>query len=592
MRLNNLTLIFLLTFAIGAPALASPITLKSVLKSVSPSRNSVVTPKAAVNKLTSTANQSVITGVRVVGNAAVSTGFILDNALLRSGEALTPQRIARSVRNLQALGLFSDVKTRVDQSGAGVILTFLVKEFPVINAIQFRGVSAFETVKLQSVIGSRAGDLLDIGQVRKDTKAIEKFYLENGYERTRVMSFELPASPNNILVFNVSEAVLEAVDITGNLKTKEYVITREMQTKIGDPIQSNRLISDIRRIYNLGYFTSVVPELVDGASDHGQVLRLNIEERNSNATFTAGGGFSPTAGFSFFSDVYWDNLFGTGQLLSFKSQFGRASTYQFRFYNPWAFGERRSFTYRMWAKNGQVDQFLPNSSSVGYRNERSHGVELGIGWPFSYEFVSNHSVKYESVELLDSDKKYTINSYTLGLSYDTRDVRFNPLDGSFHTLTIEKAFWFNPMSLDYTRYDLELRQFFKLADQQTIATRLALGFITGPQVADNDLFAREYYRVGGSSTVRGWNDFYPFAIGTKRVLASVEYRFVFNDFLQAVAFVDSGVASMGDLLINDARIGKGIGVRFNVPALGPIRLDWAFNDLNDSYVHVSVGHSF
>jgi len=569
-------------------AASKPITLKAILNTVKDQKSTV----APTSNPVANVKPDLIVGINVSGNVTISASFIKDNSLLHIGDEISPFRIGRAVKNVQSLGIFASVKTEVSKTASGKVVTIIVRENPVIRSIQFKGATAFSQSELEGAIQSKSNEIANLGQVRRDLKLLEKFYADHGYERARIVSFEPPLTAGDPLVFNVAEGVLEDIQITGNTKTRDYVILREMDTKLGDPIQNQRLISDLRRVYNLGYFTSVVPELADGVSANGQVLRLGIEERDSNGTFTLGGGFSPTAGFSFFSDVYWDNLFGTGQLVSVKAQLGRSSTYQFKYFNPWAWDKRKSFTFRTWLRDGQVDQFLPNSSSVGYRSEKSKGVEFGIGWPFTYELVSNHSVKYESVQLVDVNKSYTVNSYSFSLSYDTRDVRFNPLNGMFHTLSIEKAFWFNSRSLDFTRIDLDLRQFFKIADQQTIATRIALGYLTGPKIGDQDLFLREFYRVGGSNSVRGWNDFYPFGIGNKQAIASIEYRYVFNDLLQAVVFVDAGTATSGRIDLSQARIGKGVGVRFNVPALGPIRLDWAFNDEGDSFVHVSVGHSF
>ncbi|NBV42046.1 hypothetical protein EBR96_04675, partial [bacterium] len=292
-------------------------------------------------------------------------------------------------------------------------------------------------------------------------------------------------------------------------------------------------------------------------------------------------------------DIYWDNLFGTGQLASVKAQLGRASTYSLRYMNPWMWDKRKSFSITAWLRDGQVDQLIPNSSTIGYRNERSRGLEMEVGWPFSYEFLSSHRFKYESVLLKDVDKSYTITSYALTLAYDTRDVRFNPLSGEYYTLTFEDSLPVYKSSLEYYRIVAELRNFTKVAEQQTIATRLVLGYINSPSISDTDLFSREYFRMGGSSTVRGWNDFYPFGTGNKEALFSIEYRYVFNDTLTAVAFVDVGSATSGSIFdTKQYHLGKGVGIRFTVPALGPIRLDWGIGDYGDSILHASIGHTF
>ncbi len=570
----------------------TPLNLKSVLKSVSSllGTGNMTPTRSAVS---SVAPSDVLVSVRVTGNRTVGSQFVIDSSMIRLGEEPNPFRIGRAVKNIQSLGIFKDVRTEVVKTSAGKVLTFKVTENAKIGEVRLQGVSAFSSDHLISMLGSRSGDLLNLVQVRKDLKVLEQAYRDAGYDEAKVVSFSAPSGDGEPLIFEMSEGILERVEVTGNTRTKDYVIIREMVSKPGQPINKARLRQDFQRIQNLGYFTAINPLTRAGTSPNSTILTWEIEERENAGTFTMGGGFSPTAGFSFFSDIYWDNLFGTGQLVSAKAQLGRLTTYELKYSNPWMWDERKSVTARTWLRDGQVDQFLPNSNSVGYRNERSRGVSLEMGWPFSYEFGSVHSVKYESVQLRDVNKSYTLTSYTFGLNYDTRDVRFNPLSGMYDTFRIEKSFSLSPSSLDLTRVDIDLRTFFKVAEQQTFATRIALGYLTSPIISDEDLFLREYYRVGGSNSVRGWNDYYPFSVGNKQLLSSVEYRYVFNDMFQAVAFVDAGFATKASLFdLSQARIGKGVGVRFTVPMLGPIRLDWALGDTGESYIHVSMGHAF
>ena len=570
----------------------TPLNLKSVLKSVSSllGTGNMTPTRSAVS---SVAPSDVLVSVRVTGNRTVGSQFVIDSSMIRLGEEPNPFRIGRAVKNIQSLGIFKDVRTEVVKTSAGKVLTFKVTENAKIGEVRLQGVSAFSSDHLISMLGSRSGDLLNLVQVRKDLKVLEQAYRDAGYDEAKVVSFSAPSGDGEPLIFEMSEGILERVEVTGNTRTKDYVIIREMVSKPGQPINKARLRQDFQRIQNLGYFTAINPLTRAGTSPNSTILTWEIEERENAGTFTMGGGFSPTAGFSFFSDIYWDNLFGTGQLVSAKAQLGRLTTYELKYSNPWMWDERKSVTARTWLRDGQVDQFLPNSNSVGYRNERSRGVSLEMGWPFSYEFGSVHSVKYESVQLRDVNKSYTLTSYTFGLNYDTRDVRFNPLSGMYDTFRIEKSFSLSPSSLDLTRVDIDLRTFFKVAEQQTFATRIALGYLTSPIISDEDLFLREYYRVGGSNSVRGWNDYYPFSVGNKQLLSSVEYRYVYNDMFQAVAFVDAGFATKASLFdLSQARIGKGVGVRFTVPMLGPIRLDWALGDTGESYIHVSMGHAF
>jgi len=567
-----------------------PVTLKTVLESVAD-----VLPIATPNNmsLAVVSSTDAIVAIEVSGNNRVASQFVIDASMIRIGDEPNPNRISRAVRNLQSLGIFKDISTRFRREPRGKVLTLIVTENPTIDHVVFQGGTVFKDGDLGPKIGSQPNDIVNLVQIRKDLKLIEKAYADAGYDQAKVMSFDIPDGRLGDLVFHISEGVLESVSVTGNTKTKDYVIIREMVSKPGMPVRRATLQQDYQRIFNLGYFTGLNPEIRPGVSPNTMELTWVVDEKESSGTFALGAGFSPTAGFSFFSNIFWDNLFGTGQLVSAKTQFGRSSTYELKYSNPWMWDDRKSFTVRTWLRDGQVDQFLAGSSSVGYRNENSFGTDVEIGWPFSYEFYSTHTVKYESVRLKDVNKSYTLTSYALGLVYDTRDVRFNPLNGAFYTFRIEKSIKYDSGGLDITRVDVDIRNFTKVADQQTIATRLAVGYLSSPQIDDQDLFLREYYRVGGANTVRGWNDYYPFSIGSKQVLTSLEYRYLLNDTFTVVLFADVGYSTSGSIFnIAKARMGKGIGIRFNIPMLGPVRLDWGINDESTSMVHFSFGQTF
>ncbi len=531
----------------------------------------------------------VVVDVVVTGNFSLSRAFLLDQAAVKPGDAVNPFLINRAIRNLRSLGVFADVTSEVKKTPKGKVLVFTLSQNPVIRDVVFSGNRSLTAAALRAGLKSQPGNSLNLSHVRDDLAILRDQY-QTAEIRVSVRPV-LPERDGQDLIFEISEATIGTISVTGNTRTQSYVITREMTTKPGDVLIGPQIREDLRRIFNLGYFTNLEPQFLPGGSPDLYDMMIQIEEKATQATFSLGGGYSALSGFSLFTNFYWDNILGTGQLGMVNLNFGKASTYQIKYVNPWMWDERKSLSVKAWVRDGDVDSLTPSGGNVVFRNEFSQGVEVGIGWPLSYELTTDHSVKAENVHLRDVDKHYTIHSYRFGVGYDTRDVRFNPTSGSFHTFSVEKSFVLLTSSLDYTKYDLELRQFFPTFEKQTIATRLAFGLIQSPQLSDEDLYARELYRVGGSSTVRGWNDYTPFGIGNKMVLMSLEYRFLFSDMFQMVLFTDIGNATNDELSLADLRMGKGLGFRIQTP-LGPIRLDWGIGDEGNSYVHFNIGHSF
>ncbi|MFT5171082.1 MAG: outer membrane protein insertion porin family, partial [Candidatus Marinamargulisbacteria bacterium] len=395
------------------------------------------------------------------------------------------------------------------------------------------------------------------------------------------------------LVLMVGEGVIDDIVITGNNKTKDYVILREIDLRPGSLIQQESLRQNLRRVFNLNYFTDIQPQFLPGKSPNTYKLKMDITERQTNGSFTFGGGYSPTGGFSVFSDLFWDNLFGTGQLIMLKGQFGRNTTYQFKYHNPWMWDKRKSLTMRTWLTYGELGSYNPLVSQISFRNERRKGVDVSLGVPFSYDLISSHRLKYESVEIPGSDIDYRIHSYTFNISDDTRDVRFNPSDGHYYSYALEQSVKWLDNSLLFTRQDISLKEFLPTVENQTIAIRAEIGYLSSPEIRNQDIFRSEWYIIGGGSTVRGYDDQYPFSFGNKRILGTIEYRFLFTDTFQTVLFIDAGNATNDSIFdIREYKIGKGFGIRMNVPPLGPLRLDLGMDEDETIRIHFNIGHAF
>jgi outer membrane protein assembly factor BamA len=165
----------------------------------------------------------------------------------------------------------------------------------------------------------------------------------------------------------------------------------------------------------------------------------------------------------------------------------------------------------------------------------------------------------------------------------------------YHSLNIEQGFKFRLRALEFTQVDLTLRKFIPTFKKQAIALKANYGLIRSPEINDTDKFRSQYYYVGGTYSVRGYDDFYPFAFGNAKVVYSSEYRFIFKGDFSIYLFADAGFADMGyhELKnLTNYQIGKGIGTKFIAPGLGPIRLDIGADNLGVFRIHFNIGHSF
>ena len=543
--------------------------------------------------------------VVVTGNQHISSALIAAEVFIRPGDVVTSFIADRIKRRVTRLRYFSDVTTALTKGDAGVVLTIAVVENPQITTITFMGNEIVSDNALAAVIKSRTGDVLNLDIMRQDVRAIEAVYHDKGYDYAKVYDIDKPTSANGTLVFQVGEGIIEEIILTGNAKTKDYVILRELTLKPGMALSKDGVRRDLRRIHNLNFFNTVEPNLKPTDKPNSYNLIFAVDERPPGS-LNIGGGYSDASGMFFFTDVSVNNFLGTGQSIMARTQLGDdILNYELRYHNPWMWYPRRSLTARLWHRRGLLDIFQAESIRATRTGQSSTGGDIAIGIPITYDLRTSHRAKFERVDINTEDqtsslRDYSIQSYTFGISYDKRDIRHNPREGYFTGLTVEKGLDLESQSLNFEKYNLRLKKFFPTFEKQTIATRLEIAALQGEE---SDLLLQTIgYTIGGQNTVRGYDDF--FAQGRYRIVTSIEYRWMLNHVFQWLLFADAGTATQpvdsdGNVdgpdhsifNLSKWRVGKGIGVRINSP-LGPLRLDFGNDDEGQWNIHFSLGHAF
>lgn len=550
-----------------------------------------------------------VSEVVIEGQSHVQLALIQNAIFLKPGDRLNYSKLIRNVKNIQSLGVFSEVTQQVVPTEKGAKVIFRVTENPLIKEIKLSQNKAVSRDAILAIMKSRAGDVLSLDYIRADVAAIQLLYKDRGYFQARIKQVKLPQKEDDSLEIIMSEGIISGISVTGNTKTKAYVITREMTVKQGDILQADHLKEDLRRIYNLSYFSDLQPRILP-TSDDTYDLQIDVTEKPTSGQFSFGAGYSPQTGASIFSDLFWENVAGTGQLISLKGQFGfggsnsaQNTRFQFKYFTPYIGDSHVSFATKLWSTNGQTVNGLPGlTGNDRFRTEHRKGASLEFGLPLSYEWRVTHSFKWETVNVpvstvapvTTSARDYEINSYTFGIENDTRDVRFNPRDGHYVSFGIEKTLKITSRALDFTRLDLAIRKFIPTYEKQTIALRLDLGFLTSPEISDAVIYQPELYRVGFSDTIRGYADSM-FQASNKKIVTSAEYRFLFNESFSFVFFVDAGMAPQTFSKIQwdrDFIVGKGVGVRFTIPGLGPLRVDAGSDNEGAIRIQVNMGQAF
>ncbi len=430
-------------------------------------------------------------------------------------------------------------------------------------------------------------------------------------------------------------------------RTQPYIITRELQLKPGKVFNRNTVQKDLQRVYGLGLFQDVNVSLDPGTDPTKVDVVLNVVERNSGS-IGAGAGISSSSGLFGTVSYQQNNLNGRNQRLGAEVQEGvRETLFDLRFTDPWIAGDpyRTSYTADVFRRQSislifegpkqnivayDPKTFDPNNASA--QTDRPRVVRLGGGVNFTRplskdpfensEWVATAGFQYQRVSITDANgnvrSQGRLDSTTnppelvnlsqsgtgeddllllqLGLARDRRNNPLVPTSGSFLRFGLDQS---APIGLgnilltrlrgSYSRYvPLKLLKFSK--KPETIAFNVQGGTVLG------DLPPYEAFSLGGSNSVRGYDEG-QLGSGRSFVQTSLEYRFpVFSVISGAVFFdfgSDLGTSTTPSVLLNKngTGYGYGIGVRVQSP-LGPIRIDYGFNDDGGSRINFGIGERF
>ena len=295
--------------------------------------------------------------------------------------------------------------------------------------ILFIGNKEYTDEQLQRVLKIEKGDVYN-GAVLKErvngdgtptSFDISSEYQNNGYLFSQVNAVETRVEGESITVeVRIREdekARIKKVSVTGNDKTNDHVIFRELRVKPGDLFSRREIIRSIREIGQLGFFDqNVTPDVVPNYQDKTTDINFNVIEKGGSQIELqggyGGGSFIGTLGLSF-NNFSIKNIFnkeaykplptGDGQKLSLRLQSSRTfNTYSFSFTEPWYGGKKpKSLSFSIYQSN----QFQLNPQTYDVDKDRKLGItgaSIGLGqrlkWPDDF-FQLSQTISYQSFQL-------------------------------------------------------------------------------------------------------------------------------------------------------------------------------------------------
>ncbi len=549
-------------------------------------------------------NGGRITAIVVRENENINTDLIVSQITSNIGDLFSKDKVQADMKAIFELGYFQDVQVKLEPFRDGYRVVYEVKENAMIKDIVIEGSTVLEEQEIKDVMVLNSGQIFSQAILQNDLDRISQLYKERGLILAQLEDIDFNQN-TGILSITLTEGRVEEIKITGNEKTVDRVIRREIKIETGELFDFEKVRKALQDIYNLGFFEDVSMKLEPGSTDELIVLVIEVAEK-STGILGGGGGYSSGEGLFGYASIKEANLFGRGQSLEAKLEVGTRTTYKVSFYEPWL-GNTPTFLGL-----DVYDTFLTTKEEIGgidseYEVERlggklSFGREFKDSFKIGLEFKTEEAT-YELItgQLPDDIQEGLTNSFRPILIYDTRDDVFNPTEGWYGIASIENAGDFLGGDYNYRKYDLDLRTYISTdvfdedeKDETKLTSTindgvLAMRAMFGYGNTSLPSFAK--YEAGGLGTIRGYE--YKEFVGDTSLIFNVEYRFPLSDNLQGVVFADLGsVWDFGESInMDDLKFGKGIGIRFDT-FIGPISIDYGFGEDQVGRTYFSIGHTF
>ncbi len=320
-----------------------------------------------------------------------------------------------------------------------------------VGSVKIKGNQIISTGDLEKEVKLKQGDIFSRDVLRQDVNNIIDRY--DGLARpfaNVVPLFDINQSNKTVAITidieEGGEVRIGRIDISGNSKTRDKVIRREMRLAEGDLYNKKALKRSYERLNNLNFFENV--EIVPQRRQMEPIMDLDVKVKEKlTGTLSLGGGYSSVDKLVGIAEITQGNLGGRGQLLKLKLQWGAAGTrnlYVLSFMEPYLFDKPIWGKIDLYNQTQQYDGYDLTSNGVGLSAGKSFGeyVTTSLRYSLDSSLVSNITLTapFTIQRQLDSyGDRITTSALTWSLARDTRDFYLDPKTGSKNSVYVEYA---------------------------------------------------------------------------------------------------------------------------------------------------------
>ena len=478
---------------------------------------------------------------------------------------------------------------------SSIFITIHITEGAVYHLTGFKlaGKLLGKEPQLLKMIQLHKGDVFSRKKVVDIQTHISNYFANRGYafatvdaiptidDKTKQVFITFEVNPQKIVYIN-------RITFSGNVKTADYVLRREMRLAEGSPYSRTKIQESKRRLNMLGYITDVQVNSEPVPGTNNQVnLNYKVKDRSS-ATANLMAGYSDFFCFLFGANIDEKNYLGTGKEVGLGFQRSQYSqTYSFDYFNPYYTinGISRGFSiYYQKYTPGQVN-LTPYTTDI-------YGTSLTYGIPITEKSSIDVGAGYEHTRIgVDSDSGQTVTNFInergnrfnatklmTSYNYVSYDRGIFPTNGFMQTLSGEIGVPVFNKHLDYYKLTYLGSAYLSLGKGFIFNPHTNLGYGNGYSTLNNLPFFYNYY-AGGIGTVRGYEGN---TLGPKdpqngdsmggNVLTTGSLELIvpngISQVLRTSIFLDAGNVYQNHIELQNLRYAAGVDIQWLIPLLG------------------------
>ena len=561
-------------------------------------------------------NTAYINDIEILGANIIRPEFILQKMSLQKGDLYDKDAMQQDLKTIYRLGYFTERMKAIPVKNANgtISLKIILEENIPVTDFTIEGNTVVSTDEIMQYLLPLKGKPQNITDINAAMEKINQCYYSKGYILSKIDS--IYDDPDGTLNLSITEGKINKILITGNEKTKEYVIERNIMTEPDTVYNENIIKQDLVRLYSTQAFKDV-NRTIEVSEDDPDKFDITIElKEQRTASVSIGGGLDSATG-AFGSLGISDNNFrgmnqrvsltgmvGSGILMSDSSIKSHMNYHaELSFFEPHFLNADNSLMSKIYYRDlGSYQIPLAIERRIGFESTIAHRLS------FNPRMSTTFTTGIEHIHLSEGDAngisklyhKYGLDlaerekqldgglflRLAPGLAYDSRDSIINPRHGALMSARYEEAFELDGFGKTNGRLLGMAKKFIPVAKKSSL-TFTGRG---GLKVHGSDMPEIMAFRLGGPYTIRGYK-VNGVGTGTSFIMGSAELAtpipFVdrlkvnFLQNLRMTFWVDAGKVfnpTISSTLYDRPlqAITAGVGLKINIPGVGPLSVDYGF----------------